>query len=126
MHEHSVNLSIPNMSSLFCRLICRPSFSESDVRGVFLLALFHSPGQFFRLISRPLGRAGGAAAEVVGAEPLGIHSILTPIQAHFDALCSIPQCSNAGNLLIYFFLSATAVQVHYLRAPTPQIWFSRL
>lgn len=71
MHEHSVNLSIPNMSSLFRRLICRPSFSESDVRGVFF-ALFPSLGPFFRLISRPSDRAGGAAAEVVGAAASGI------------------------------------------------------
>lgn len=102
MHEHSVNLSIPNMSSLFCRLICRPSFSEPDVRGNFFVCVFLSLGLFFRLISRPLGRAGGAAAEVVAAQPLGIDSVFTPIQAHLDALCSIPKAKEKKNFLPCF------------------------
>lgn len=64
----------------------RLSPSRTYVGFFFFVALFHSLGLFFRLISRPLGRAGGAAAEVVAIEPLGIYSLLTPIQAHFDAL----------------------------------------
>lgn len=110
MHEHSVNLSIPNMSLLLRRLICRPSFSKSDVRGVFLLCFL----LFFHLISRPLGRAVGAAAQVVGAAPPGICSVLTPSPAHFDALSSIPPET---------FFSPTRLLHCYSTAIKPVTWF---